>query len=187
MLYSVPRDPRLRRTALRTPLDSRSLGVRTAVTRLFVLLVVPELLAWIGCATARSTSDAAYQIRRIDAEWSEAAQDRNVERVLSFWADDAIVLPPGSPAVAGKAAIREFVVKSFQMPGFSISWKTTDVVVSRSGDFAYATGANRVTFNRADGSHVAVEGKAVTVWRRGTDGLWKCVVDIWNDASASSP
>jgi ketosteroid isomerase-like protein len=24
-------------------------------------------------------------------------------------------------------------------------------------------------------------GKAATVWRKGADGSWKCVVDIWND------
>ena len=50
--------------------------------------------------------------------------------VMTFWADDAIVFPPASPAVVGSAAIREFVAKSFQTPGFSISWKTTTVAVS---------------------------------------------------------
>jgi ketosteroid isomerase-like protein len=104
---------------------------------------------------------------------------------VSFWADDAIVFPPGSPAVAGKSAIREFVAKGFQTPGFSISWKTTTVAVSRSGDIAYRTGTNRVTFSAPDGKQVTVEGKAVAVWRREKDGAWKCVIDIWNDVSSS--
>ena len=103
---------------------------------------------------------------RLDAEWSQAAQTRDVDRVVSFWADDAIVFPPGSPAVAGKSAIRDFVVKSFQTPAFGISWKTTAVVVSPSGDIAYTTGTNRVTFSAPDGKQITVEGKAVTVWRR---------------------
>ncbi len=85
--------------------------------------------------------------------------------------------------MAGKSAIRDFVVKSFQTPGFSISWKTTTVVVSRSGDIAYTTGTNRVTFSTPDGKQITVEGKAVTVWRREKDGAWKCVIDIWNDVS----
>jgi ketosteroid isomerase-like protein len=87
--------------------------------------------------------------------------------------------------VAGKAAIREFVVKSFQTPGFSISWKTTTVAVSSSGDIAYTTGTNRVAFSAPDGRQVTVEGKAVEVWRRERDGAWKCVIDIWNDVSPS--
>jgi uncharacterized protein (TIGR02246 family) len=147
--------------------------------------VVAVLLACAGCASSGRQPDVASQIRQLDVDWSRAAQDRDVERVLSFWADDAIVFPPGSPAVAGKAAIREFVSKSFQTPGFSISWKTTTVAVSRSGDLAYTTGTNRLTFSAPDGKQVTVEGKAVAVWRREKDGTWKCVIDIWNDVPAS--
>lgn len=148
-------------------------------------VIVAALLAGTGCASAGSQTDVQSQILRLDADWSRAAQDRDVDRVVSFWADDAIVFPPGSPAVAGKAAIREFVAKSFQTPGFSISWKTTTVAVSRGGDIAYTTGTNRVTFSTPDGKQVTVEGKAVAVWRREKDGAWKCVIDIWNDASPS--
>jgi ketosteroid isomerase-like protein len=74
-------------------------------------------------------------------------------------------------------------MKSFQTPGFSISWKMGNVAVSRSGDFAYATGTNRLTFNGSDGKQVTVEGKAVTIWRKEKEGDWKCVIDIWNDVS----
>jgi uncharacterized protein (TIGR02246 family) len=153
------------------------------MNRLLVLMVVGVSLAGIGCASAGSPNDARSEILQLDAEWSRAAEGRDVDRAVSFWADDAIVFPPGSPPVAGKAAIREFVSKSFATPGFSISWKTTSVAVSRGGDVAYATGTNRVTFAGPDGKQVAVDGKAVTVWRRGKDGAWKCVIDIWNDVS----
>jgi uncharacterized protein (TIGR02246 family) len=151
------------------------------MNRLPALVAVAMLLAYIGCASAGSPTDVQSQILQIDAEWSGAAQGRDVDRVVSFWADDAIVFPPGSPPLKGKPAIREFVAKSYQTPGFSISWKTTNVAVSRSGDLAYARGTNRVSFTGLDGRQVTVEGKAVTVWRREKEGIWKCVIDIWND------
>jgi uncharacterized protein (TIGR02246 family) len=153
--------------------------------------VLPALVAFLllllcaGCASAGAPADARAQILQADAEWSRAAQARAIDRVVSFWADDAVVFPPGSPPVVGKTAIREFVVKSFQTPGFSISWKTTDVTVSRSGELAYATGTNRVTFSGPDGRQVTIDGKAVTVWRRENGGSWRCVADIWNDVSSS--
>jgi uncharacterized protein (TIGR02246 family) len=152
------------------------------MNRLFLPVIVGVSLAAMGCASAGSTADAPAQIRQLDAEWSRAAQRRDVDRVVSFWADDAIVLPPGSPPVVGKAAIRQFVSKSFETPGFSISWKTSNVEVSKGGDVAYATGTNRMTFSGPDGRQVAVDGKAVSVWRR-KEGAWKCVIDIWNDTS----
>ena len=148
-----------------------------------LLLPVALLLACASCASAGSPVDVRARILQLDAEWSEAAQGRDVDRIVSYWADDATVLPPGSPPVVGKPAIREFVAKSFQTPGFRISWKTNDVVVSASGGFAYATGTNRVSFTGPDATPVTVDGKAVTVWRREKDGSWKCVIDIWNDAS----
>jgi len=151
----------------------------------FLVLAVVGVLFGAGCASVSSQADVRSEIMRLDAEWSRAAQNRDVDRVLSFWAADAIVFPPASPAVVGSAAIREFVAKSFQTSGFSISWKTTTVAVSRSGDIAYTTGTNRVTFNAPDGKQVTVEGKAVAVWRREKDGSWKCVIDIWNDVPAS--
>ena len=147
--------------------------------------IVGTLLAGIGCASADRQSDARSEILRLDAEWSQAAQGRDVDRIVSYWSDDAIVLPPGSPAIVGKAAIREYVSKSMEIPGFGISWKTTAVSLSESLDVAYATGTNRVTFTGPDRKQVVVNGKAVTVWRRGPDGAWKCVLDIWNDVPSS--
>jgi uncharacterized protein (TIGR02246 family) len=158
---------------------------RHAMNRLFAFVAIPMLLDSIGCASGNSQTDIQSEILRLDAEWARAAQGRDIDQVVSYWADDAIVFPPGSPPLKGKPAIRDFVAKSFQTPGFSISWKTTNVAVARSGDLAYATGTNRVSFTGPDGRQVTVEGKAVTVWRREKEGIWKCVIDIWNDVSSS--
>jgi len=145
-------------------------------------LLLLLLLAGAGCASAGRPDDLRARILQLDAEWSEAAQSRDVDRVVSYWADDATVLPPGGPAIVGKAAIREFVAKSFKNPSFRIAWKTSDVFVSPDGTFAYGLGTNRVNVTAPDGTPVTIDGKAVTIWRREKDGSWKCVVDIWNDA-----
>jgi uncharacterized protein (TIGR02246 family) len=128
--------------------------------------------------------DAKAEILKLDSEWARAAESGDLERILAYWSDDATVFPPGSPALVGKAAIREYVAGSLRTPGFRISWKTNDVTVAASGDLAYGIGTNRVSFNGPDGKPVTVEGKAVTVWRQDAGGAWKCVVDIWNDLSA---
>jgi ketosteroid isomerase-like protein len=135
------------------------------------------VLALAGRAPAVAQADVRSEILRLDAEWLQAAHARDVDRAVSYWAEDAIVYPPGSAPLSGKAAIRDYVVKSFQTPGFSISWKTDTVTVT--------TGTNRVTFNTPDGKAVTIDGKAVVVWRRQKDGAWKCAVDIWNDAPTS--
>ena len=44
------------------------------------------------------------RVLRRDAEWVlVASEGRDIERILSFWTDDAVVLPPDLPAIIGKA------------------------------------------------------------------------------------
>jgi len=83
-----------------------------------------------------------------DAEWAAlAAEGRDVEAILSYWTDDAVVLPPGLPAVTGKTALREYIQGSMQIPGFNITWASRDVVFSPDGNLAYMFSENRVTMN----------------------------------------
>jgi uncharacterized protein (TIGR02246 family) len=125
-------------------------------------------------------SERARLLRR-DAEWAATASEgRDPERILSYWTDDAVVLPPGLPAVVGKAALRKYVKASLQIPGFKLTWTSSDVAFSPDGNLAYMFGRNAVTMNAQDGKPITTEGRGVTVWRRESDGQWRCVVDIWN-------
>ena len=44
---------------------------------------------------------------------------------------------------------------------------------------------NAVTMNGADGEPATTKGRAVTIWRRDPDGVWRCAVDVWNAEPAS--
>jgi ketosteroid isomerase-like protein len=57
---------------------------------------------------------------------------------------------------------------------------TDEAVLSPDGQLAYLVGNNAVTMNDLTGAPVTTEGRAVTIWQRGTDGEWRCAVDIWN-------
>ena len=117
----------------------------------------------------------------LDAEWSRVASEgRDIERILEYWSDDAVVLPPGLPPVEGKAALREYVRASLQIPGFHISWTSTDVLFSPDGCLAYMFGRNSVTFAGPDGRTTTTAGRVVTIWRQEPEGVWRCTVDIWN-------
>ena len=116
-----------------------------------------------------------------DAEWAKlASEGRDVERMISYWTEDAVVLPPGLPAVAGKTALRQYVESSMQIPGFKISWTSTDVTISPDGQLAYMFSRKAITMNSPDGKPNTTEGRAITIWRKEPDGEWRCAVDIWN-------
>jgi ketosteroid isomerase-like protein len=114
-------------------------------------------------------------------DWARTAASGDLERTLAFWSDDAIVMPPGQPAVIGKAAIREFLRQSSAIPGFSITWEPEQATVANDGDLGYLVERNRITFADPTGAIQEQVGKAVTVWRKDPLGAWTCVVDTWNE------
>jgi len=121
-----------------------------------------------------------------DADWASVAfEGRDLERILSYWTDDAVVLAPGLPAVVGKEALRQYVQGSMQIPGFRITWTSTGVSFSPDGNLAYLFSQNAVTMNTPAGTPNTTAGRAVTIWRRESDGQWRCAVDIWNAEPAS--
>jgi ketosteroid isomerase-like protein len=118
-----------------------------------------------------------------DAEWAAVASEgRDIGQILSYWTDDAVVFAPGFPPLIGKPAIREYVENSLRIPGFKITWKSTDATFSPDLKLAYMFAENAVTMNGPDGKPVTTKGRGVTIWRRESDGEWRCAVDIWNEA-----
>ena len=113
--------------------------------------------------------------------WARAAAGGDLEEALSFWSDDAIVMPPGQPAIVGKPAIREFVRQTSAIPGFSITWEPEQASVANDADVGFLVERNRITVADASGVFRQQFGKAVTIWRKDSMGEWKCVVDTWNE------
>ncbi len=155
--------------------------------RLFLLL-----LALIGTgACTRPTFDAVAEQQKLlrrDAEWADAAAaGKDVEKIVSYWSDDALVIEPGQPVYEGKAAIRAYVAASLQIPGFKIHWVSERPVFSPDGRMAYMRGVDEMTVPGANGALVTLQMRGVTIWRRTADGEWLCVADIGNEPPPASP
>ena len=126
------------------------------------------------------TEEAA--IMKADSTWAALAKEGgDAETILSYWSEDAVVLPPGQPIVKGKDALRKMLQDSKNIPGFSITWKSTGIQFSPDGKMAYMPGENLVTMNDPAGNKIGIPGRGYTIWRKQADGNWKCVVDIWNN------
>ncbi len=153
-----------------------------------VLLPLATILVAANCSPPRF-DPAAEQDRllRRDMEWADAASaGKDLEKIVSYWSDDAVVIPPGQPVLAGKAAIRAYVAASLQIPGFKIHWTSEKVVFSSDGKLAYMRGTSEMTVPGPTGALMTLHGRGVTVWRLDPDGQWRCVVDIWNDPPSTA-
>ena len=157
----------------------------TSAVTLFVLFSLAT-----ACQTQTptpSTSAAAdtraadeSTLKKLDDEWSKAAGAKDVEKTISYYSDDAVVLPPNSPKLTGKEAFRSLWKSMLEAPGFHGGWSATKVEVARSGDLAYVTGNYEMTANDASGKPQTDKGKFLEIWKKQSDGAWKCTVDMFS-------
>jgi uncharacterized protein (TIGR02246 family) len=134
----------------------------------------------------RAEDEAA--IRKADATFAAAALAKNLDSFVSFYADEAAVLPPNEPLITGRDNIRKVFTELMATPEFSISWQPSKVDVARSADLGYSIGSYHMTLHGPDGKPTMDMGKYATVWKKQTDGSWKVVVDMFNsDAPIPAP
>jgi uncharacterized protein (TIGR02246 family) len=125
-------------------------------------------------------TDAKESIRSATIDWSNASQARNLDKAVSFYADDAIILADKGPLVRGKENIRKNWQESFAMPGPGLTFATTDIQVANAADLAWEHGTYDFATADKDGKVTDVKGKYLVVWKKQFDGSWKVVADIDN-------
>jgi len=128
----------------------------------------------LACSSASPKAappfDAAAESAKLmarDAHWADlATAAKNVDSVVSYWTDDAVIMEPGQPVVEGKAAIRKFVEDAFKTPG----------------KMAYMRATDEMNEPGPKGAPITLHMRGYSIWRIDSDGQWRCVVDIANEA-----
>ena len=145
------------------------------------LIVLPILFvsSFAGTTFAAAFDDDA--VRQADIAWSAAAGSKNLDKTVSFYSEDALVLPPNEAAVTGKDAIRK-LWGGFLDSLTNIRWKPTRIEMANSGEMAVLTGMYETTMK--DGTKDT--GKYCEIWKQ-RDGTWKCVIDMFSSDLPAQP
>ena len=141
-------------------------------------LVVTALLSLLFVTSALAAD--AKDLVKLDEEWSKAASTKDVDKIGSFYAEDAMVYPPNMPLVSGRADAKKAWAGMLADPGMSISWKATHAEMH--GDMGFTAGTYEASF-KVDGKPMSEKGKYLCIWKKQKDGSWKAAQDIWNSDS----
>jgi uncharacterized protein (TIGR02246 family) len=126
----------------------------------------------------RKADEAA--IRAASADWSKAAQAKDLDKAVSYYADDASYFANNGALVKGKNSIRMAWKPLLETPGPGLTFTTTYVEVARSGDIAYEYGTYDLATAGKKEKTNDEKGKYVCVWKKQPNGQWKVAVDIDN-------
>jgi uncharacterized protein (TIGR02246 family) len=147
-----------------------------------IVALAGSMVGVAHAATPANADEAA--IRAQSATWEKAYNGGDTKAVAAQYAEDALLLPPGAPAVSGRAAILAFFTKDIASSSaagalFVVASKT-DVGVS--GNMGWESGTYQVTVKGA----VVETGKFLSVSLK-KDGKWLYIRDTWNaDAPPAS-
>ena len=152
------------------------------VTTLSALAAVALTLAACNPAppAAPDTHDADVKaISDTEAQANQAWATKDAEKVMVFYADDAVLMTPGMEAVHGKDALRTSLKGMLADPAVSLTFQSAKVDVAKSGDLAYTQGSYKLTVSDPT-THKPVNdhGSYVTTFRKQADGSWKAEADI---------
>ena len=138
-----------------------------------------------ACALPAAAADMKAEvaaIHAVDQGWLKAFAAADGEALARLYDENAVLLPPNAPAVAGRAAIRDFLLKEAQGAAkagmvFSFGEKRDG---GASGNLGWSSGSYSV--KDKDGK-VVETGKFLSVNRK-VNGKWMYWRDTWN---ADSP
>lgn len=135
----------------------------------------PPAPAWsdADAAALRADHDAAEKLAK---EAALSATPDWAGFVAAHYAPDAVVLPPNSAPITGHEAITAYFAT---ITGVT-KWETAYTDVMGSGDVGVAVGTYTFEFKLPDGTAGADTGKWMEVFRKGADGHWKTVRDMYN-------
>jgi uncharacterized protein (TIGR02246 family) len=118
-------------------------------------------------------------IRALDAEWSKAATEKNMDRVMKFYATDGSVVWPDQPPAKGHAAIRASWKKIYKAaPNMYLDFKPTHIEIASGGEMASDFGVVHFAKHAKPGDRKNT-AKYLVVWKR-KRGAWKVLYDSWN-------
>jgi uncharacterized protein (TIGR02246 family) len=133
---------------------------------------------------APDTHDADVKaITDTEVQANQAWAAKDADKVMAFYADDAILMTPGAEMVHGKDAIRDGLKQMLADPALSLTFQSSKVDVAKSGDLGYTAGTYKLTVtDPATHKPINDHGNYVTTFRKQADGSWKAVADIASSA-----
>jgi uncharacterized protein (TIGR02246 family) len=147
-----------------------------------LLMLFPLIfLCCLGCqqgeeVTASDVEADIQAITDIVAEWEAAYNNADLDRLVSFYADDAIAILPIGPPLIGKEAIQKSAQKMFEEKPSQEKDVVQDVQISGNLAVAHVTSFPS-TMPKPAGEPFNAKGNFILVFKKESDGAWKLIYE----------
>lgn len=155
----------------------RARGETPTTARKAAALLLGLIIA-AGCSQPAVEGSVDRDVAAIHAAHGaldDAARRGDYAGWSGLFTSDAVVMPPGRPAIEGERALRDLY--DGRPEGLEGGSELLEVEVR--GDLAFVRGRYRLRGTGPDGP-IEDSGNMLEVWRRQPDGRWLLARDLWN-------
>ncbi|MEO6909597.1 MAG: nuclear transport factor 2 family protein [Edaphobacter sp.] len=120
-------------------------------------------------------------LMELEGRFAKAVAAGGGKAFASWFADDAVTLNNGRPAVLGQRAIA--AQAQWDPKTYQLTWVPQGAQMGPSNDMGFTWGHYEGHSKDKNGQPVVISGRYFTVWKKVADGSWKVALD----ASADEP
>ena len=126
-------------------------------------------------------SPGVIELLDLEGRFSDAVASGGGKAFAQWFAEDAVVLNNGKPAVLGRGAIA--TQAQWDPSQYKLSWTAEGAQMGPSNDMGFTWGHYEGRAVDAKGQAIVSSGRYMTVWRKTKSDGWKVAMD----ASAAEP
>lgn len=154
--------------------------MRHVVTIAALALTVAVSACATGAKQQEFSPTDVETIKQHAVDLSTAFNEKNLEGVVEFYAENSIFMPPNAPLLRGREPLKSFYGEMIDMGATGLKLEPAEVV--GHGPIAYESGSYSVNF--ADGRRD--RGKYLLVLRN-MGGNWRTEKTIWSSDLPAPP
>ena len=143
-----------------------------------LITFLPISLLMIGCCQQKPPVDTKADMEKIQAlsnQWTAAIIAKDVDKIITTYAPDAVQLQGGFQAISGRDEIRKWYLTWVNDSSLAYTALTVTIEVASSLDLAYERGTYSFNIHTPKGLEKEI-GKYVTIWKK-INGEWKAIID----------
>ena len=129
-------------------------------------------------------SPGVILLMELDGRFEKSVEAGGGKAFASWFADDAVILSNGKPAVMGHTAI--VAQAQWDPKAYQLTWVPEGAQMGPSNDMGFTWGHYEGQSKDKNGQPVVVSGRYFTVWKKQHNGEWKVALDASADAPPTS-
>jgi ketosteroid isomerase-like protein len=134
--------------------------------------------------TQPQLTPGVLHLMELEGRFAQAVAAGGGKAFASWFADDAVTLNNGKPAVLGRGAIA--AQATWDPKVYQLTWQPQGAQMGPSGDMGFTWGHYEGHSKDKNGQPVVTSGRYFTVWKKMPDGSWKVALDASSDDAPSA-